>query len=234
MSEPAVLALDRDAVIWPFHDQQPYVKIGGRRGHSIKVDPTPAYAHHPSLTERVVAQVQSAFPLDWPVTFYLLPHEEIGRTNGATYVDADWDGPKDDKGAFTGRLASIFFSAKRIPIHPAVTRYLVAHEYGHVVNEWLNERAGHQLYSDELLAEYAEMRGMEMLPAYGAGFWHATPGEVFANDFRIVVCGIETEYWPHPGIDHPDGLIRIRQWWAERQSGAHLEQDRKAAELIAA
>lgn len=39
--------------------------------------------------------------------------------------------------------------------------------------------------------------------------------ELFANDFRIVVCGIEQEYWPHPGFTHPLKLAKVRKWWAK-------------------
>lgn len=209
------ITLGASDVVWPFHKPTPYVRIGSGHGHQVEIDPTPAYAHDPALADETLQIVAATFPVPWPVSVYLLPHEEIGRTNGATFVDVDYDGPKDKGGTYTGRSAAIFFSAKRIPIHPGMTRYLVPHEYGHVIEEWLNERAGHQLWSGDLMREYAKLRRLEVLHAYGAGLWHATPGEVFANDFRILVCGAEPEYWPHPGITHPLKLAKrpVQRWW---------------------
>src|SRR5205823_804865 len=143
------------------------------------------------------------------------------RTNGATHVEVDYDGPQDAKGNYTGRIGSIYLSAKRIPIHPAMTRYLVAHEYGHVVEEWLNERLGNKLHDDTLIGFYRQLRSLDKPRAYGAGEWHRTPGEVFANDFRVLVCGVEPEFWPHPGIERPETSYTIRGWWdAQRKAVA--------------
>lgn len=227
MSSTDVLSLSRDDVVWPFHKPVPYVRIGGGHRHQVEIDPTPAYAHDRATVAEVLRHVSEAFPVSWPVSIYLLPHEEIGRTNGATYTDVNYDGPKDSSGAYSGRAAAIFFSAKRIPIHPATTRYLVPHEYGHVVEEWVNERAGNKLWDGALMREYAEMRGLEGLSAYGAGLWHRVPGEVFANDFRVLVCDIEAEYWPHPGIIHPNKLGQdhpVVRWWATLVSEVTMEQ----------
>lgn len=226
-SSAEVITLGVGDVVWPFHNPGPRVRIGGGHGHQIEVDPTPAYLHDAALAGEVLHQVATKFPVPWPVTVYLLPHEEIGRTNGATYTDVDYDGPKDASGAYMGRSAAIFFSAKRIPIHPATTRYLVPHEYGHVVEEWLNERAGNKLWDGTLMREYTEMRGLETLSAYGAGLWHRVPGEVFANDFRILVCGIEPEYWPHHGISHPCEFPQdhpVVKWWATLVDEVGMDQ----------
>lgn len=215
-----VSELMRDDIVWPFQGE-PYVRIGsGFRGHQIKIDPTPAYSHSLALATETLEHVSELFPVPWPVSVYLLPVEDHARTNGATYVDVDYDGPKENDGSYKGRVAAITASAKRIPIHPAMTRYLVPHEYGHVVEDWLNEQFGHQLYDAAILKAYSEVRGFEgSSREYGAGQWHATTSEVFANDFRVLVCRAETEYWPHPGTPHPSELGRrhpIVKWWAAR------------------
>ena len=37
--------------------------------------------------------------------------------------------------------------------------------------------------------------------------------EVFACDFRLLVCDTEPEFWPHPGVPRPEGILAIRAWW---------------------
>jgi hypothetical protein len=215
-----VIDLAPEKVVFPF-GEAPYVKIGkSRYGHQIKVDPTPAYRHDRDLALQTLTRVAHLFPIEWPVNFWLLPAESVSRTNGTTHVDAeyDYDGPKDAEGNYPGSVSgNIYLSAKPIPIHPAMTRYLVPHEYGHVVEEWLNkQRENGKLHDNALIKEYAELRGMTTPDAYGAGLWHCTPGEVFANDFRLLVCGMEWEFWPHPGVARPETVPAVVEWWRTR------------------
>jgi hypothetical protein len=51
--------------------------------------------------------------------------------------------------------------------------------------------------------EYAQLRGCDPATPYGGGTWHKSPGELLANDFRILVAGVEPEFWPHPGSPTP-------------------------------
>jgi hypothetical protein len=49
---------------------------------------------------------------------------------------------------------------------------------------------------------------------YGALTWHTAMGEIFADDFRILIPKIELEHWPHPGIPRPEEVEEIKIWWA--------------------
>ena len=46
--------------------------------------------------------------------------------------------------------------------------------------------------------------------AAGAG-----AGLAFACDFRIMVLGIEPDYWPHPGVMHPERIGDVAAWWVD-------------------
>lgn len=39
------------------------------------------------------------------------------------------------------------------------------------------------------------------------------PGEVLADDFRILAARVETEFWPHPGVPHPRSQRGLQRWW---------------------
>ena len=91
-----------------------------------------------------------------------------------------------------------------------MTRYVIPHEYGHTIQHWLERCMG--LKNEELEPIYADMRGLKHSDAYGGKNWDGNTGEVLANDFRIVVCGLESEFWPH-SVKHPDKLKTIKKWW---------------------
>lgn len=97
---------------------------------------------------------------------------------------------------------------------------LVAHEYGHVVEDFLNTAVrNNSLGSTATEQEYAELRGLPLhIDAGGGGHWHDKPGEVMANDFRLLVCGVEPEYWPHPGIPRPEGNTQLIDWWQRAEA----------------
>src|ERR1700716_4248298 len=98
MPSTDVVELTRDDIVYPFHKDTPYVRIGLGHGHQVDVDPTPAYGHDAALVRLVLDATAAAFPIDWPVSISLLPAESTSRTNGTTHVDVDYDGPKDAKG----------------------------------------------------------------------------------------------------------------------------------------
>ena len=102
----------------------------------------------------------------------------------------------------------IVISGKRIPIMPAMTRYLVSHEYGHLVETALVKAKRLDIN------EYAKMRGCDSRNTefYGGRTWHKAFGEIFANDFRIIVCDREPEFWPHP-VCHPSSDKALIEWW---------------------
>lgn len=206
---------ERDDLQWPFHDGPnggPSLTTLRRRAYAneIKVDPFPCYSHDLEYVTELVEKVEAAFPIGFQTAWYLLPCESGSRTNG--YAQRDWV-YKDGESREWDPL--IVLSGKRIPIHPAMTRYLVAHEYGHVVQWWIEHQRDikdeHPLTQFD--REYAELRGIEPNGGYGGLRWHANIGELIANDFRICVAKAEVEFWPHPGFEHPKNLPAVKRFW---------------------
>jgi hypothetical protein len=174
------------------------------------VDPTPCYAHDKQLVQQLLGQVAASFPIGWPVALNILPHETEAQTNGwASYRDSYSKPPK--------RVGMITLAAKRIPPHPAVTRYLVAHEYGHLVDYWICKQMGLK-EGHHFRDEYAKLRGVKPARYYGPGQWHASTDELIANDFRILIAGAEAEFWPHPGFTRPEDLPQVVEWWANAKA----------------
>lgn len=182
---------------------------------SVKVDPFPCYAHEEANVRSIAYQVAEKFPMDLTVTFYLPEYEALERTNGWTSFGYYYNGEIPEGRGFKKFDATIVLSGKRIPLHPAMTRYLVAHEYGHVVEHWLKWMSGEKDSDGKMIGEYARLRGVKSPEHYGGRSWHATIGEMFANDFRILICGVEPEFWPHPGFARPEQLPQIVEWWKE-------------------
>lgn len=222
-----VVTLTDADVHWTFDNGGlPRVRVAtrpdGTWGRSIDLDPFPCYPHDPALVRRTAARVAAAFPLRWPVTYYVLPLEEPRRTNGGQYDDLDHWGEKDARGR-TPLQTFIVLPAKRIPPHPGVTRYLAAHEYGHSVEAAIawerwdntgNRQNDYGAVQRELQCEYVALRGLDGAHTQaGGGRWHLSVQEILACDFRILVAGIEPEYWPHPGIPRPEEVPALREWW---------------------
>lgn len=179
-----------------------------------KVDPTPGYAHDKQLVKQLLAKVAAAFPIGWPVSLNILSYETFERTNGWASTNSTYSKPPRFEGAIT-------LAGKRIPPHPAVTRYLVAHEYGHLVDRWICKQRG-LADGQDFDQEYRELRGVKRAKYYGPGQWHAETGELIANDFRILVAESEPEFWPHPGFARPETLPAVVDWWhrARAEHGA--------------
>ncbi len=182
---------------------------------TIKVDPFPCYAHDAELVAEIAALVETRFPIPCLPNYYLLSHEETSRTNGHASHGLDYSdearAEHDDRYPIE---THIVLSGKRIPLHPAMTRYLIAHEYGHCVNYWIEwKRDILNSVVTDFDREYAALRGVDPNAGYGGQKWHANVGELIANDFRICVCGIEREFWPHPGFAHPDTMPQVQEFW---------------------
>jgi hypothetical protein len=206
-----------DNLEWHYTSEKPYL----RTGNSLNVaDPTPCYNHPYQYVKDWVEFVEFKFPIDpaFAPTWYLPKFETIERVNAWTQrkftYDPDYDGPKNLR-PWTSQIVLI---GKRTPLHPAMTRYLVAHEYGHVIHFWLqhkweaNPDVGDE--DDQVYKEYAQLRGINLdeHSAYSVGQWDNNIGEVFANDFRLIICQIETEFWPH-SLPRPTDVPGLADWW---------------------
>lgn len=183
-------------------------------GRSEVVDPTPGYSHDVEIVKVEAEKCWKACPLDRDLQIFILDRDIPARTNGQTSTTTDYDKPKEASGRYPW-CPYITLSGKRIPPHPAMTRYLVAHEYGHAVQHVVNCKRGHELSSEKLYDEYKKIRAVPTGRYYGPGNWHARIEELFANDFRILVMGCEKEFWPHPGFQRPESVHGLEDWWKQ-------------------
>lgn len=211
-NDRVILVSDSD-MGWNWDDSHPthYVKSPeASYGSHRKFDPFPCYTHNRDYILEQVKKVEKKFPIGFPTYYFIFPLEPIGRTNGMASQDSiSYDENDRTQNTWNG-IVELY--GKRIPIMPAMSRYLVAHEYGHVVDSWIN-RCLHK-GSNGLDKEYAKMRGVDYNLKYGGRNWHTEIGEIIANDFRIAVCEIEPEFWPHP-CPHPNEDVKVRDWWYE-------------------
>lgn len=207
LTPPAGLAVralaGQDAYEWTFQGECLFDL--GSDSAVVQLDGFPGYAHDPDLVYEVAARVLEVWPAGSELVYWCPDRESLYRTNAFA------------QRLFSGRTswtAHIVLSGKRTPLHPAVTRFLVAHELGHHVEWWIERARGYE--EGEVRLEYAALRGIEPRRASG-GRWHDAIGEIFADDFRLLIAGIEMEHWPHPGIDRPGAAEAA--WWAD----AHAE-----------
>lgn len=199
---------------FPFQSQNCNMQVRG------EFDPFPAYAADKDLVKETLDEVVRYWPLTHNLEVYVSNKELVDRVNAfATY---NYNYKKKNADGKYPWYGIIVISGKRIPIHPGMVRHLVAHEYGHQVMYEMCARISedNQPYEDKetLLRNYCKMRGMKYSAKYGGGHWHDSPGEVFANDFRTIVCGIEHEYWPHPQLKHPYEVPELDEWWNNERS----------------
>lgn len=203
------IELKTDDVIWDFDLGPKYAVRGVDWPTDIKIDPFPCAQHDMALVRSAVQHVASCFPVGCNVRFVTMPHEFVSRTNGFTEQKysyrAEGNLPLEDKVEQTVAL-----SGKRTMILPQMTRYLVAHEYGHVVDNWIDLAMSGGKGEFEKL--YAETRGVPRNKGYGGGRWAGNIGEVIADDFRILVAGVEADFWPHP-VPHPH-MTQMHAFWA--------------------
>lgn len=211
---------DQD-IVWD-HRDGPRFRLAGTYLADV-IDPFPGYPHDPDLVRAMAHKVSQAFPIGADVTFYVAARESTRRGNGWTELQWLYGDVPDGDCPFS---AHIVLSGKRMPPHPAVTRYLVAHEYGHAVAHWLDHALGLDMNTNEVVKVYAKLRGLDPEPpSYGGGTWHLQPGEVIADDFRILVAGVETDFWPHPGVTRPEHVPDLADWWAQQTHDTQLVEE---------
>lgn len=201
---------------WSFRDSS--LSWSNKFGHGGTYDPFPAYPHDLELARATAEYAAEVCPPLYDVEIHLANREEVSRTNGFSmnaYL-REYEGGECVRKTPAGLIV---FSGKRIPPHPAMTKYLVGHEYGHHICWMLGSlRGGKHLQDDSYLPEYAKLRGLDVdvVRHHGAGGnWHNSISEIFACDFRILILGIEPAYWPHPGVPHPDTVEGLEIWWTE-------------------
>lgn len=215
-----VVEVELSDLQWSYNEKPPSWRTQpmlDQYGRSEDVDPWwPCYTHHVAEVSNLLRECVEAAPLgDAPVSVYIAPWEGLARTNGWS----TWDHPYRDDREWRGPGLKpwegiITLSGKRIEIHPAITRYLVAHEYGHLVDAAI---AQHRYPGDsnafgKLHEDYGRMRRVAKVDHYGAGTHHLDVGEVLANDFRTVVLGREREFWRHP-VTPGWKLKTVQRWW---------------------
>jgi hypothetical protein len=186
-------------LLWPF-EGGPKMRAGEYRRE--QVDPFPGYSHDTKLVKKLAGQLTKKTPVRNSPVIYNLIHEPTTRTNG--WAERGWGCEKDKWSA------TIVLCGKRIPIHPAMTRYLVPHEYGHHVEYELERVLDYEHGENQVRYDYQKLRGGSL--DYGGGKWHENVGELFANDFRMIM-GYETEFWPHPGFKPYFEVDGLAQWW---------------------
>jgi hypothetical protein len=217
-----VIELTPDDVVWPF-GSDPFVRIGKSHWpHTTRIDPFPCYSHDVGIVRRCVKSLNTFWHLPFDLTYYLMPFDTNHGTNGWFQIDTDHLEDKTKK-----HFGSVTLAGKRIPIHPAMTRYLCFHEFGHAVEEAIALSRGLSVGCDAIQPEYAEVRGLTPQKEYGGDNWHKNVCEVLACDFRILIAAAEPEFWPHPGIPRPEEVPAIKVWWAN-ELVKNMEQSRLA------
>ena len=201
-------------LFWDFRSGKPLVNYA--KGRTCEVDPFPAYAHDLATATETLTRVSVRWPLSVPVNVHVLDREEVARSNGFTSEIEKYSEHSDGRSGHFLDSIEIVLCGKRIPPHPAVTRYLVAHEYGHAV--MFAMAAKYDKSYAAIVDDYAEIRTLEPSGrTVGGGEWHTSPGEVMACDFRLTQTRIESEYWPHLGVPMPGQLPDVVAWWAKTE-----------------
>lgn len=177
---------------WRYEAGLPKLRLG--KGPRISIDPFPCYTHDEEVIKKTLSKVKTNFSFDIPISIYNLGYEIEERTNAFA------------ESCFGFRIV---LSGKRTPIHPHITKYVVAHEYGHIVQYWLDETNG-----STTIEKYQKIRGLEDIVC-GGRTWHKSVAEVFADDFRVLVAKVDKQYWPHPGIERPEDNYRVVEFWKD-------------------
>jgi hypothetical protein len=238
--ELAVHELGFEEILWSY-DSDPSIRprkfFGDKLGYQTKIDPTPCHGHDLGLIEETLQRCHELAPLCNPVTVSILRLVDRRSSNG--WAQQQWDSggcytPDDCQcdiieldGETTKKKRRrnwdgiIVLSGRLTEIHPAIGRYVVPHEYAHILEDALglirhdgDGDPGRRLLRDWAKARRIPQEAFEL--SYMPANHHLIPGEVFANDFRYWVAGAETEWWPHHDVCTPlgaRGTKRAQAWW---------------------
>ncbi|HWE81443.1 MAG TPA: hypothetical protein VG265_07320 [Gaiellaceae bacterium] len=228
----AVHELGYEQIRWGYGDPP---KIAPRShfgpGYATKVEPMPAYGHDVDQVCALLERCHQEAPLCVPVSVNVLKLVDGRGSNGWAqqrwcYDDdsrfADDEAPAQRK--YRNWDGVIVLSGKTTEIHPAIARYVVPHEYAHVLEDALGlirygDLSEHRS-SEALMREWAEVRGVDdrfFDLEYSVTNHHLQPCEVFANDFRRLI-GAEREWWPHDDVVPALGVLDTSPaglWWDE-------------------
>lgn len=199
-------------LVFDFNRSFPYFMLMQRHKRAIDVDTFPCYAHDEKVLIPMIDHVEKCFPIEFEVYYGNMEFEYTGRTNAGAYCELEYDRASSK---VNGLELGIVFSGKRIPPHTAHTRYLVAHEYGHIVQYYLEYKLGykHDWNKSELFSrDYANMRGIDYVKESGGRMWHLSTDEIIANDFRICLTGVEKEFYPHE-CKYPLDVPEVVDFW---------------------
>ncbi len=215
--EDRIILVKSEDLSWQFNgENKPYYYEKNRYSYNgiNYVDPFPCYYHNIELVKEQVEIVEKLFPMGISPMYYIASNEAYSRTNGQCSCQEIYD--EEHKGKLASPFEPIItLWGKRIPLMPAMTRYLISHEYGHAVEEWIKFKLGIKDRDRKtFLTEYCKIRGVEYNEKYGGLNWHNAPSEIFANDFRIIIGGTENEFWPHD-VEHPLECKKLVDYWNE-------------------
>lgn len=211
-------------LVWPFGGNGPHYLqnlVVSKYGRQIEVDPFPCTMVDEALVRSKIAEVEQKFPIGALVQWVIIPHEIKERCNA--WAQRDWiyaDQDNEDEMLIQKKHrieAFVIMSGKRSNIHPAMTAFLVAHEYGHCVDYWVTSIMKEERQTkdeDVFRKEYAAMRGVVWNDrnVYGGGNYKDDIMEIIADDFRIVVAGQDADWYQH-SVTHPLRDPAVVEYW---------------------
>lgn len=221
MDYQKIIEFQSSDLTWDFDDKLPYFKVPNVSRSwpdSIKVDPFPCGKHNVEIAKPLIERIESIFPTKAILKWVFIPCETAGRTNAWASYTGLW---KEELKKEHKIECIITLSGKRPIVHPHMTKYLVAHEYGHIVDYWISacmkEEKGENCNDENLFRKlYSEVRGVPDNDSdYGGGRWVNNIKEIIADDFRIVLGQTDTDFYLHNSCEHPMMCPNIIEFWHE-------------------
>ncbi len=212
-----VVLIDPKEMKWAFNGGQPSYNIKQLcydYDCHIDIDPFPCNSHNSKLLLETVTKVEGKFKIGAPTRWIVLPNDTTHYTNA--YAQKNYVSGEENRKKYKFE-GMIVMAGKRTIIHPAMTKYLVAHEYGHMVDYWITAMMNEKLDSTNetiFRKKYAEMRGIEYNEKYGGGNWVDNIGEIIADDFRIVVANTDKDFYLHT-CTHPLEHTEVKKYWSK-------------------